>query len=318
MSESVLFAASLPEADQALWLSHLRPALAPHRVLSLMDAFDPEAIRVAIVANPPAGSLAGLPGLGLVQSLWAGVDKLLQDPTLPPQATLARMVDPAMNQAMAETALWAVLSLHRGFFTYARQQRQTLWRQLPQRRAEELSVAVLGLGQMGSAVASRLAQAGYRVTGWSRTPHGASSGQPLGVALAHGEAALTTVLAGHDILINLLPLTPQTRGLFNAQRLAQMRAGASLVNLARGAHVVLSDLIAALNSGHLHHAVLDVFETEPLPPESPVWAHPQITLLPHAAALTDPRSAAQIAARNVLAWLAGEPVMHRVERERGY
>jgi len=255
----------------------------------------------------------GLTGLRLIQSLWAGVDKLLDDATVPAQVPLARMVDPAMCEAMAETALWAVLSLHRGFFDYAAQQRARQWRLRPQRRADEVTVAVLGLGQMGRAVAQRLAQQGYRVLGWST-----HTVRLEGAAARAGNEALPQVLAAAQVVINLLPLTPATRGLFNAATLALMLRGASLVNLARGGHVVDADLLAALDRGELSHAVLDVFHREPLPPEHPYWVHPRVTVLPHVAAQTDARSAAEIVARNVRALRQGQPLQYLVDRERGY
>ena len=265
------------------------------------------------MANPPAGALHGLPALRLIQSLWAGVDSLLADPTVPTRVALARMVDPALNEAMAQTALWAVLSLHRGFFTCAEQQRARQWRQHAQRRADEVPVAVLGLGQMGRSVARRLVQNGYPVHGWS-TRHAVVDG----VATSAGDTALQQVLAAARIVINLLPLTDATRGLFNAQRLAQMQPGASLVNLARGAHVVDADLLAALDGGHLSRVVLDVFSTEPLPAAHAYWSHPKVTVLPHLAALTDARSAVRVVARNVLALRQGRPLENLVDRLRGY
>jgi len=261
--------------------------------------FDPAAIEVAVVANPPPGRLQSLPNLRLIQSLWAGVDRLLADPTLPP-VPLARMVDPAMSAAMAETALWATLALHRGFFAYARQQRAGRWQALPQRRADEVSVLVLGQGEMGRAAATRLRAQGYRVHGWRRSE------------------ALAPLLAGGEIVINLLPLTDVTRGLIDARFIAALPHGASVVNLARGAHLVEADLLAALDSGQLAHAVLDVFETEPLPPHHAFWRHPNVTVLPHVAALTDERSAAQVAVANLRALRDGRPVAHLVERARGY
>jgi glyoxylate/hydroxypyruvate reductase A len=270
-------------------------------------------VDVALVANPPPGRLQGLKGLRLIQSLWAGVDRLLADTTLPRGVPIARMVDPAMNAAMAETALWAVLSLQRGFFDYARQQRDRTWHQLPQRRADEVRVTVLGLGEMGLTAARRLAAQGYRVQGWSARPR-----QEPGIECFSGEDALPELLSRSDIVVNLLPLTPATRGLFDAQRLALLPEGASLVNLARGGHVVEGDLLAVLDSGRLRHAVLDVFQTEPLPVESPFWQHPRVTLLPHAAALTDPRSAAAVAAGNVRAVMEGKAPVHLVEQVRGY
>ncbi|QTN22729.1 glyoxylate/hydroxypyruvate reductase A [Rhizobacter sp. AJA081-3] len=296
---SILLAGEFDAAERAQWFDLLRAAL-PEETL-VTEPTDAAAIDIAIVANPPAGALRGLPKLRLIQSLWAGVDRLLADDSVPPEVPLARMVDPAMNEAMAETALWAVLSLQRDFVDYAVQQRDGRWLPHPQRRADEVRVAVLGLGQMGRAVVRRLDANGYRVAGWSTR-----------------EGQLDNLLAASDIVLNLLPLTPATRGLFDARRLAAMRRGASLVNLARGAHVVDADLLAALDAGQLRHAVLDVFHREPLSADHPFWAHPRVTVLPHVAAQTDARSAAAIAAANVRRWRAGEPVANLVDRSRGY
>jgi glyoxylate/hydroxypyruvate reductase A len=268
---------------------------------------------IAVVANPLAGRLAHCGRLKLIQSLWAGVDRLLADPTLPAGVPIARMVDPMMNRAMAETATWAVLSLHRRAFDYAAQQRQTQWRPLPQRRANEVSVLVLGLGQMGRATALQLAALGYRVSGWSARAQAVD-----GVDASAGWAALPAALGAADIVVNLLPLTDDTRGLFDRARLALMRPGASLVNLARGAHVVEKDLLVALNSGRLDHAVLDVFDTEPPPATHVFWFHPKVTVWPHAAAQTDLRSAAAVVAANVEAVRRGEPAAHLVDCSRGY
>ena len=172
---------------------------------------------------------------------------------------------------------------------------------------------VLGLGQMGRTTALQLAALGYRVSGWS-----ARAQQVAGVATSAGWAALPAALGAADIVVNLLPLTDDTRGLFDRARLAQMRPGASLVNLARGAHVVEKDLLAALNAGRLAHAVLDVFDTEPLPATHVFWFHPRVTLWPHAAAQTDLRSAAAVVAANVEAVRRGEAAAHLVDRARGY
>jgi glyoxylate/hydroxypyruvate reductase len=307
---TILVAADFTPEEWAQWLPALRQALSGEALVTAPD----ETVDVAIVANPPAGALAGLPALRLVQSLWAGVEKLLADPTLPPGVPLARMVDPAMNEAMAETALWAVLSLQRDFFVYARQQHGARWLPHGQRRAVDLHVAVLGLGQMGRAVAGRLARHGCRVTGWSIT-----GGVPIdGVQTVAGESSLRGVLGAADVAINLLPLTPATRGLFDARRLAWLPRGAALVNLARGAHVVEADLLAALDSGAIGHAVLDVFAAEPLPSAHPFWSHPRVTVLPHVAAQTDLQSACAVVARNVAALRRGQPLEHLVQRARGY
>jgi glyoxylate/hydroxypyruvate reductase A len=299
------------------WLQALRNALPEERIETSLSALDPATVDIALVANPPPGSLKTFTSLRLIQSLWAGVDRLLADTTLPTDVPLARMVDDSMSRAMAETALWAVLSLHRGFFDYAQQQRERRWVVRPQCRADEVHVSVLGLGQLGSAVASRLAMQGYAVQAW-RQGGRVSAPAPAGISVHEGDAALPPLLARSDIVVNLLPLTDSTRGIFNAERLAAMKRGAALVNLARGAHVVEADLLAALDGGQLSRAVLDVFQREPLDSAHPFWVHPRVTVLPHAAALTDARSAARVVAANVRAVRSGGPVAHRVDRTRGY
>ena len=295
----VLWCGELDAAELKRWQAELSAAMPE---LAWAHVGDADAV-AALVANPKPGSLVGQPQLRLIQSLWAGVDRLLADPTLPAAVPLARMVDPAMNAAMAETALWATLALHRGFFTYAQQQGQALWRLHAQRRADEVPVAVLGLGQMGAAVARAIALHGYPVTGWRRQD---------------GIEALWRLLPGSQIVINLLPLTDHTRALLDARFFAALPAQASIVNLARGAHVVDADLLAALDRGHLQRAVLDVFHTEPLPPGHRFWTHPQVTMLPHAAALTDYRSASAVVAANLRALRDGRPLAHLVDRDRGY
>ena len=339
---NLLLAGDFNEAERAEWAAALRQALPGHRLCLARGEVADGQIDAAIVANPLPGSLAGLPALRLIQSLWAGVDRLLADATLPAAVPIARMVDPAMTAAMAETALWATLALHRGFFTYAAQQQAGRWLQQAQCRADEVPVLVLGLGQMGRAVAQRLVQLGYPVAAWRRgaapgdaaaaapgdapgyTPGDAAGAGPGpvpasdGVVVHTGPAALAPALARAQVLINLLPLTADTRGLIDARLLAALPRGAGLVNLARGAHVVDDDLLAALASGQVGQAVLDVFHTEPLPAGHPYWQHPRVALLPHAAALTDARSAAAVVAHNIAALVAGAPLRHGVRRSAGY
>jgi glyoxylate/hydroxypyruvate reductase len=303
---TVLFSGRFEADERARWWQALRAA-APEFDWRRDDddgrALDRAAVDVAVVANPEPGALAGLPRLRLIHSLWAGVERLLDDPSVPRDVALVRMVDPAMNAAMAETAAWAVLGLHRRFFDYAAQQARREWRQHPQRRAAEVGVLVLGAGQMGGAVAARLQGLGYRVESWRARD---------------GAGALHPRLARAEIVINLLPLTPATRGLLDAAFFELMPQGAGLVNLARGAHVVDAALLAALDAGRLSRAVLDVFTTEPLPHDHAYWRHPRVTLLPHVAALTDERSGSAVVASNLRALARGEPLAHRVDRARGY
>lgn len=351
----VAFSSRGDAAERAAWLRALREACpGVHWVTEFRAG---ETFDAAVVANPPPGTLSGLKGLRLIQSLWAGVDRVLQDETLPADVPLARMVDPSMTAAMAETALWAVLSLHRGFFDYAAQQGRAQWLQRPQRRADEINVLVLGHGVMGQAVADRLAGQGYRVTAWRRratgdleTPardaapddgskgtvlapadaaaipadrsersaHGPAPSPPGAVRTVGGGAALGTALPHAEILINLLPLTAQTRGFLAAPIFSRLPRGAAVINLGRGGHLVEADLLAALDSGQIARAVLDVFAQEPLPPEHPFWARPQVTVLPHVAALTDYRTAAAVVADNLERLARGQPLRHLVDRRRGY
>ena len=298
---NVLLCGELSADEQNEWLLALSTAMPEAVWLDLAGArAAPASVQAAVVANPAPGSLQGLPALRLIQSLWAGVDRLLADTTLP-AVPIARMVDPAMNAAMAETALWAVLSLHRGYFEYARRQRLGEWRVHAQRRADEVRVLVLGQGQMGRAASARIAQQGYALSTWRRDG-----------------SALPPLLGQADIVVNLLPLTDETRGLCDRRFLAALPPNASVVNLGRGAHVVDADLLAALDSGRLRHAVLDVFHIEPLPAAHPYWQHPRVTMLPHAAAGTDARSAAAVAVANLRACRDGVQILNLVERNRGY
>ena len=301
---NVLLCGAFDVPDRAVWQGHLAQAAPQVRWLDLAAArAAPDTVDAAVIAKLQPGDLDGLPRLRLVQSLWAGVERLLADASLPAHVPLARMVDPSMALAMAETAQWAVLALHRGFFAYARHQQQALWRPLPQRRAQQLRVGVLGMGALGGAVAARLRDIGYTVWGWRR---------------ADGDGVLHAELPRTDIVVNLLPLTAATRGLIDARLLAALPRGAGLVNLARGGHVVEADLLAALDAGHIGHAVLDVFQTEPLPAEHAFWRHPRVTVLPHAAALTDPQTASAVVADNLRRLAAGQPLLHVVDRQRGY
>jgi glyoxylate/hydroxypyruvate reductase A len=330
----IAFCTSFDPALHAAWLAELR-ALRPAD--EWCEAWQPgDCMDAAVVAQPPAGALARVQGLRLIHSLWAGVEGLLADPTLPAHVPLARMVDPAMTAAMAESAAWAVLSLHRRFFDYAAQQAQASWVQWPQRRADEVSVLVLGAGAMGLGVAGRLQGLGYRVRAWHRgaapAPQEAVASARVfadarprsdlpdapAVPLVAGEAALAPALSTTEILVNLLPLTPHTRGMLCARTFDAMPPGGAVVNFGRGDHLIEADLLAALDRGHLHRAVLDVHAIEPLPPGHVFWRHPRITVLPHVAARTDQRSAAQVVAANLARLEEGEVPWHQVDRRRGY
>ncbi len=276
------------------------------------DLGDPEEIEMALVWRPPPGLLASLPDLRAIFSLGAGIDALLADPTLP-DVPLCRMVDPSLTRSMSEYALALVLFYHRRLDLYAEQQRRALWRMEMPRPASDTTVGVMGLGELGSDAARSLAAHGFRVRGWSRTRR-----ELAGVESFAGETELGSFLAGLDIVICLLPLTPATEGILNADLFARLPRGACLVHLARGAHLVEQDLLDAVERGHLRGAVLDVFREEPLPPEHPFWRHPRIRVTPHSASYSLPETGAEVVADNIRRLRAGRPLRHVVRRERGY
>lgn len=312
MPSPILLVTSLDTAEEAAWHAALSWAMPGETLVGLADPGAAAHAEIAIVANPPPGALAGLPALRWVHSLWAGVDRLLLDDTLPPVPVL-RLVDPALAEAMAEAVAAAVLHLHRDFSLYVDQQRRSLWRQHAVRPARERRVTLLGMGEMGRASADLLRAIGFTVQGWSR-----SGAARDGVAVLSGPEGWARALADADILVNLLPLTTETRGILNGAAFAQLPRGAALVNFGRGAHVVEADLIAALDAGALNHAILDVFEMEPLAEGHRFWSHPRVTILPHVAAPTNRSSAAAIVARAVRESRETGIVPPGIDRVRGY
>ena len=309
----MLIAFVAQEEDPQRWLPQLAAALPQDRFVIWPEIGDAAQVEVALVAKPPPGALAGLPGLKLVQSLWMGVDGLLADPTLPRRAPIARLVDPGMVAAMSETVLARVLDWHRHLFRYRAQQSGREWKSLPQYLACDRTVGLLGLGELGRDAAAKLRALGFNVCGWSRSPK-----RIEGVACFHGERGLTEVLVRSGALVCLLPLTAATRGILNGRTLAELPEGACVINLARGAHVVDRDLRAALDSGRLAHAYLDVFETEPLPADHPFWSHPAVSVTPHIAALTEPRTALAKVVANIERVRRGERPDALVDVAAGY
>lgn len=311
---SIVLIGDFSDAAYEAWRVRLSAHLPAGETLVLApQVTDKSAVDVALAANPRWGELATYPNLRFIQSLWAGVDGLLGDPALPRNVTLARLVDPGMAQSMAEGAIAAALYLHRQFPAYLRQQESRTWRQQPQPIAAHRKVGVLGFGNMGEPVARGLAALGFPVCAWGQRPRSVT-----GIAYFSGADGLEQVLRESQILINLLPLTATTTGILNADLFNRLPTGAALINFGRGGHLRDEDLLAALQTGHLSHAALDVFHREPLPTDHPFWSHPQVTVLPHVAATTDPESAAPIALQNVAAFRAGRPLEGLVSLARGY
>lgn len=300
----ILFASTSEPAGR--WVPALQAALPDDRFV-----LEPEPdVDVALVAKPPSRIFERLPNLKLIQSLWMGVETLLTDSSLPRRVPLARLLDPGMIAAMKETVLAHVLDWHRLHFRYREQQSQKVWQQLPQVLAGERSIGLLGVGELGSVVGRTLHEHGFRVLGWCRRPK-----QVAGIECL---TDLIQVLSRSDLLVCMLPLTAQTRGILNANSFSQMPEGACLINVARGRHVIEKDLVAALDSGWLTHAYLDVFESEPLNPDSPLWANPHVTITPHVAALTELRTALPKVVQNIERARRGEPPEGLVDRVAGY
>lgn len=302
-----------PDAEER-WTALLQAAM-PDETITAGSAFqgDPRTIDVAIVANPEPDQLAPFRNVRFVQSLWAGVEKLVHNPALPAGAPLARLVDPAMSRAMAEGVTAHVLALHRDHPRFARGQRHRIWSKDPQKLAAERSVGFLGTGELAQACMALLGKLDFRRMAWGRSPKTLP-----GIETFAGPEGLRRMLERTEILVNLLPLTPETTGLIDRDLLAALPRGAMLINVARGGHVVDADLLAALDSGHLAEAVLDVFTVEPLPTDHPFWTHERVQLFPHVAAQTDPVSAAKVAAANVARFRRGETPHGLVDRSRGY
>nr|WP_305123361.1 glyoxylate/hydroxypyruvate reductase A [Roseomonas sp. GC11] len=278
------------------------------------ESVRPEEVDYVVVWEPEPGWLATLPNLRVVFSSAAGVDHITRDPSWPRHLPLVRMGGDAVSQRMGEFISWSCLSLLRDARHYALSQAQRVWapKEVPF-TARERRVGIMGLGNLGSQAAKMLQGLGFQVQGWAR-----SRKELPGVVSFAGAAELPAFLASTDILVCLLPSTPETNGLINAALLAQLPAGAALVNAGRGAHLVIPDLLAALDSGHLASAVLDVFPEEPLAAESPLWAHPKIIVTPHAASLPSRAERARYVAAAIADFEAGRPLPNLYDHARGY
>jgi glyoxylate/hydroxypyruvate reductase A len=277
------------------------------------DAGRLEDIEYALVWRPPPGMLRRLPRLKAILSLGAGVDHVFADPELPKHVPITRMVDAGLASQMSEYALYAVLHFHRSMDAYAALQRRGEWRQLPAVPAHERTVGVMGLGVLGADFARKVSALGFRVLGWSR-----SRKQLPGVESLHGEAGLGGFLAAAQILVNFLPLTPQTERVLDARLFGRLPRGAYLVNIARGAHLVEADLLDALASGQIAGAMLDVFGREPLPPAHPFWTHPNVIVTPHIAAQAIASLMVEQVVDNIRRIERGEVPTGLVDVERGY
>jgi glyoxylate/hydroxypyruvate reductase len=294
------------------WLQTLRTTL-PEANIRLWQSGDDAPADYALVWNPPAALLQQPRGLKAVFNLGAGVDAILKQEALPPDLPLIRIDDGAMAIQMAEYVTYGVLHYFRQFDRYAQQARDGRWQPLAPRSKADFKVGILGLGILGSRIAASLTHFGFPVQGWSRTPK-----QLPDVEAHHGADGLAQLLKTSNVLVCILPLTDETRGLLDRDTLGQLPPQSYVINVGRGQHVVQHDLLALIREGHLAGAMLDVFDSEPLPPQHAFWKEPRIAITPHISALTVRVETAQQIRRKIEALGRGENIAGVVDRSRGY
>ena len=313
---SLLFA--FTGGDEEPWIRRFGALLPDHPLFTPATLKRPDSVLYGIGWRHRPGAFKGLPNLRVLFSLGAGVDALLADPDLP-EVPLVRVVDRDLRDRMSEWVLLHALLHHRQFRRYDRQQAERVWADDPlQPAARDVRIGVLGLGVLGLDAARKLQGVGFDVAGWSR-----SARTIEGLPTHHGPKGLEAMLARTDILVCLLPLTQETRGLLNRGLIAKLAkdgrlGGPALINAGRGGLQVEADLVAALDDGALIGVSLDVFEREPLPASSPLWGHPKAFLTPHNAAISAHDAVAAYVARQILAFERGEPLENVVDRKRGY
>lgn len=294
------------------WSALLAPYLPGITVCRPEQVQDVDSVHYALAWKPPAGFFSPYRNLKLLVNLGAGVDSLVGRDDLP-DIPIVRLSDPDMARMMAGYVLFAVLRYARDIPAFERAQREHRWHYLHPRVPSSVRVGVLGLGELGSSAAQELARQGFDVRGWSRSQKTLD-----GIRCSWGMAALDDFLASSDILVVMLPLTPQTQGLLSAERLARLPHGSAFINVSRGAIVDQAALTQALRNGQIAEATLDVFDREPLPPQDPLWAMDNVLITPHLASVAIPASAARQVADNILRISRGEPVLNQVFPERGY
>ncbi|RVT84073.1 glyoxylate/hydroxypyruvate reductase A [Rhodobacteraceae bacterium CCMM004] len=286
---------------------------APGLELCRPEEADAAAVRHAFVYDPGPQDFARFPALELACSWGAGVDALLLHPGLPDRLAVKRMTDPEQARQMAGFAVYNVVGWSRRLWDYPARQSAARWEETPTVAPSDFPVGILGMGNMGRACAAALRGLGYPVMGWAGRAR-----REGGIEIVSGDGGLAYVAQTSAAVICVLPLTAATRGLLNAAVFADMRSDAILIQLGRGAHLNEPDLIAALDAGRPAMAALDVFQTEPLPPDDPLWRHPRVRVTPHIASAASPENVARSIAAGIAAWERGERPEGLVDRAQGY
>lgn len=307
----------LTNINEASWADSFRKALAPYPVVLRGDDFDPADVRYIFVWKPKADAFEGLTGLEAILSLGAGVDALMQHPNLP-DLPVVRFVDEDLSQRMSDYVVAHVTMHHRQYTRFHRDQKARNWTQFYPPAAGETTVGIMGMGVLGQDAVRRLKPLGFSLRSWSRTPKTVE-----GVECFAGDEGFDAFLAGTDILVNLLPLTPDTAGILNTETFSKLRRGGLeggpvIVNAARGGHQREADIVGALKDGTLGAASLDVFEVEPLPKDSPLWDIENCYITPHIAAISNEKSGVRYFSRIIEDHRAGKPLINVVDRARGY
>ena len=302
------------DTDGVAWRKVFTDALGPLDFRTIAEGLgNTDEIEIALAWKPKPGLLRTFKNLKMIVSLGMGVDHLLADDQLPEGVPITRIMDEGLVGQMSEYAIFWTLWHHRDIAKYAASQRARQWK--PEEFVDSIHrrIGVMGLGTIGQDAARKFTLLGFPTLGWSRT----AKTLP-GVETFHGREALPKFLGRTNILVNVLPLTRETRGLLDKTLFAALPRGAFLINMGRGGHVVDEDLLAALDSGHLAGAALDVFNTEPLPADHPYWAHPRVHITPHMAGYTNPRTASPGVIENIKRVRAGQPTINMVDPVTGY
>ncbi len=295
------------------WMTALKAAAPEIPVYHYLKDPPKDEIDMALVWKHPKGVLDQYPNLKCISSSGAGVDFIFEDPTAPKKLPITRVVDPMLASDMSEHVIALIFAYLKNLNQYKLDQVNRVWNPLNYRRIGDLTIGILGLGELGKPLALDLRQLGFKVQGWSQTKKAID-----GVKSFTGAKERPSFLESTQILVCLLPLTEETSGILNRSLFLQLPQGAYVINVARGGHLVDNDLLDQLKSGQIAGAALDVYHQEPLPIDHPFWAHPKIHMSPHCASVSDTASVVPQIIENHIRLLAGRPLLHQVSRNRGY